>query len=235
MTDQTHELVETATPAAGKDSTWSAGGQVVAALALGAVIMAGLWGLNMVGGSSTASGKPATCAPPKATDSPEYPALCAALNRPDLPALLGTPTEHVSEAQSGGGPITFADGTKHDDASAEIQTGPINVRLTDNQELPFTDYTTFLGPKSESTSVLGHPAVTYSDHTTAIGFSLNGGHATTSPGGIARHLVVAKGTQGGGSFELTIWRQDDQTPDDAALFRTAVLVLPSLQGWGTGS
>jgi hypothetical protein len=229
VTDQSVEAAGPAEPTAGP--TWTAGAQAVAALTVGAVLFAGLWGLGVLRGSSE-SNKPATCAPPKPTDSPEYPALCTALNRPDLPTLLRTPTEHVALAYSGGGPITFADGTKMDDASAQVQIGQVFIRLTDNQDLPVSDFTGLLGTNPESTSVLNHPAVTYSDHTTAISFTLNGKHAASGPGGIARHLVVAKGPRGdSGSFELTIWRQDDQLPDDAALFLTATQVLPTLQGW----
>ncbi|TYC68204.1 hypothetical protein EH183_40975 [Streptomyces sp. CB01881] len=68
----------------------------------------------------------------------------------------------------------------------------------------------------------------------AIAFSTNG-KSTSGPGGIARHLVVAKDPKaGGGSFELTIWRQDNALPDETALFRIAEQVLPTVRGWVVG-
>ncbi len=210
-----------------------AGVQAAAAVVLVGGVIAGIWGMGVLSKSSTRNDKRAACNAPKATDSPEYPALCAALNRPDLPAVLGTPKEHVSIAQSGGGPFTFADGTKEYDASAEVQLGSFNVRITDNQNASVKDFADLPGLPAEPTSVLGHPSVTYSDHTMAIPF--NGGNSGTGTGGIARHLVIAKDPKAdGGSFEIAIWRQDGVTPDDAALFRIAEKVLPTVPGWVAG-
>lgn len=211
----------------------SAGAQVAAAVVVVGCVIAVLWGLSVFDKSSARSDKPAACEARKATDSPEYPMLCAALNRPDLPALLGTPNEHASVAQSGGGPFTYADGTKEYDASAEVQLGSVNVRISDNGDMSVKVFADFASSSAESTSVLGHASVTYSDHTMAIIF--NGDKSSTGTGGIARHLVVAKNPKGGGgSFEIAIWRQDDVTPDDAALFRIAEKVLPTVQGWIAG-
>ncbi|MBP0455170.1 hypothetical protein J5Y04_37500 [Kitasatospora sp. RG8] len=215
--------------------TKGAAGQVVTALVLVGGAIALVWGLGGVGDSPARDEKPAACNAPKETDAPEYPALCAALNRPDLPTLLGTPTEHVSVAQSGGGPFTFPDGTKMYDASAQVQLGPVNVRITDNRNLSVQDVASFAKPPALPTSVLGRPAATYADHTMAIAFSTNG-KSTSGPGGIARHLVVAKDPKaGGGSFELTIWRQDTALPDETALFRIAEQVLPTVRGWVAGT
>ncbi|WP_405629683.1 hypothetical protein [Streptomyces sp. NBC_00016] len=36
---------------------------------------------------------------------------------------------------------------------------------------------------------------------------------------------------GGGSYELAIWRQDNVRPDDAALLSIAQKVLPAIPGW----
>jgi hypothetical protein len=209
--------------------------QVASAVLVVGCIIAVLWGLSVFDKSSARSDKPAACDARKSTDSPEYPMLCAALNRPDLPTLLGTPSEHVSVAQSGGGPITYADGTKEYDASAEVQLGSVNVRIADNGDMSVKDFADFASSSAASASLLGHPSVTYSDHTMAINFNFNGDQAGAGTGGIARHLVVAKDPKGGGgSFEIAIWRQDDVTPDDAALFRIAEKVLPTVRGWVAG-
>jgi hypothetical protein len=47
-------------------------------------------------------------------------------------------------------------------------------------------------------------------------------------------MVAGDEKDGGASYELVIWRQDGVTPDDAALFRVAEQVLPTVPGW-TGS
>ncbi|MFD0277465.1 DUF6215 domain-containing protein [Kitasatospora sp. NPDC127111] len=209
--------------------------QAVTAVLLFGGTAALLWWAGALGHASAPDAKPAACMAPKETDAPEYPALCAALNRPDLPTLVGMPTERVSVAQSGGGPMTFADGTKVYDASAKVQLGSLMVQLNDNHGTGVRESTLFAESKEGPTSVLGHPAMTYSDHTMKLSFGLTGGNASAGTGGIARHLVVAKDTKAGaGSFELTIWRQDFTTPDDAALFRVAEQVLPTLQGWVAG-
>ncbi|MFI6850301.1 DUF6215 domain-containing protein [Kitasatospora sp. NBC_00085] len=218
---------------ADKDTKGTAA-QVVTALLLIGGTLGGLWGLGVLGDATPHSDKPATCNAPRPTDAPEYPALCAALNRPDLPTLLGTPTQRVSVAQSGGGPFSFPDGTKKFDASAQVQLGSVYVRITDNQDLSVKDIAAFTSPPALATSVLGHPSATYADHTMAITLNFNG-KSSTGPGGIARHLVVAKApTSGGGSFELAIWRQDSTPPDETALFRIASQVLPTLPTWVAG-
>ncbi|PBC70919.1 hypothetical protein BX265_5479 [Streptomyces sp. TLI_235] len=205
--------------------------QAAAALVLSAAVLAGMWQAGLFSGSPVADGgKPAACNPPKATDSPEYPALCAALNRPDLPALIGAPTEHVSIAQSGGGPITHGDGTTEFDASAQVQIGPVCVRITHNHDLSVRDVTGLTSLLAEPATVLGHPAATYRSATLALVFK--GGRTSTGTGGVARNLTVALGPDlDGETVELAVWRQDDTAPDEAALFRIAEQVLPTVQGW----
>ncbi|MGW0580627.1 hypothetical protein ACWD25_32830, partial [Streptomyces sp. NPDC002920] len=52
--------------------------------------------------------------------------------------------------------------------------------------------------------------------------------------GIARRLVVARDAKdGGGSYDISIWRQDFARPDDAVLLRLAARILPTLPGWKT--
>ncbi|MCX5611797.1 DUF6215 domain-containing protein [Streptomyces sp. NBC_00047] len=103
--------------------------------------------------------------------------------------------------------------------------------------LPVAETADLLGFTAQKTTVLGRPAVLYSDRTIGIILNFNGGKTSTGtgPGGIARSLVVAKDAQdGGGSFEVVIWRQDGRLPDDTALFRTAEQVLPTSPGWTAG-
>ncbi|WP_042415202.1 DUF6215 domain-containing protein [Streptacidiphilus anmyonensis] len=215
--------------------------QVAAAMGLVAVALGAMWGLGTFRkpADGTDAGKPAGCQARKSSDAAEYPALCAALNRPDLPVLIGAPSEHVVLAQSAGSTFTYPDGTKESDAAAEVQLGTYNVRLTDNQDVSvqaLADVTDSVQP----TTVLGHAALTYSDHTLEITFgggqSGGGTGGGSGTGGVARHLVVAKSAKdGGGSFELAIWRQDGTTPDAASLLRIAEQVLPAAPGWVAGT
>ncbi|WP_406194427.1 DUF6215 domain-containing protein [Kitasatospora sp. NBC_01560] len=220
---------------AGKSEPSGAVQAATALLLIGGTV-AGLWGFGVLGNASANGNEPAACPAPKQSDAAEYPALCAALNRPDLPTLVGMPTERVSVAQSGGGPVTYADGTKEDVPAAEVQIGQVRVRITDNRTLTVDDAAFFTSSPPVRTQVLDHSARTFTDHTMAISFGLTGGKASAGTGGIARHLVVAKapGALGGGSFELAIWRQDSADPDEAALFRMAEQILPELRTWVTG-
>lgn len=212
------------------------GVQAVAGALLAVFAVVGVWGLGGFGDSSSHDDGPAECNAPRATDSPEYPALCAALNRPDLPALLGMPDEHVSIAQSGGGGLTtLPDGTKQYDASAQVQIGPVCVRVSHDARVSVADLSYFPGLFAQPATVLGRDATTYSDH--AFGFVFEGGKARTAPGGVARHLVVAQDgkADGTGTFEISVWRQDDVKPDAAVLFRIAEKVLPTVPGWAAAS
>ncbi|WP_052391084.1 DUF6215 domain-containing protein [Streptomyces sp. NRRL B-24484] len=204
--------------------------QAAAAVVLVGTVIAGMWGAGMFSGSRADAGRPAVCEAAKDTDSPEYPALCAALNRPDLPALLGTPDRHVSIAQSGGGPIVHGDGTKEFDASAQVQIGPVNVRITHNQGLSVRDITGLRSLLAQPRTVLGHPAAVY--RSTTLALVLQGGRTTTGAGGTAHHLAVAIGPdEDAETVEFSIWRQDDEAPDQDALRRIAEQVLPTVHGW----
>ncbi|MER7755987.1 DUF6215 domain-containing protein [Kitasatospora sp. NPDC097643] len=214
----------------------SVGVQIAAAVVLVAGVIGAFMGLAAAVDDplTSQSSKPAVCNPPKDTDAPEYPALCAALNRPDLPTLAGLPGEHVSIAQSGGGPFTFADGTKEFDASAQVQIGSLCIEVTDNKKISIEDLGRVRGNRNPTTTtVLGHPAMTYDGRTTALSFK--GGTSSAGTGGVSRHLVVQKdAAAGGGTFEFTVWRQDFATPDETTLYRVATQVLPTLQGWVAG-
>lgn len=157
--------------------------------------------------------------------------LCKALNRPDLPTLLGTPEDSAQTAEGSESVITLADGAKTATPEANVTLETYSVKLSaSNDRLPVGQAVDYLGSAAETRTVLGHPAVLYSDRTISITF--DGGKADTGPGGIARCLLVARDAKdGGGSFEVVIWRQDDVPPDDAALFRVAEQVLPTIPGW----
>ncbi|MEU8762525.1 DUF6215 domain-containing protein [Streptomyces sp. NPDC048659] len=223
-------------------------GQAIAALALGGVLAGGFWYMAKADAEEAQARGPAVCTPshpatpegspePRRTRPAGYvpgDALCRALNRPDLPRLLGTPGE---EAQNAWG----SDGWIGSDARTGIAAPEGDVRFptyaaklsVSYDRLPVATMGRLLGKTAEPTRVLGRQAVLYSDRTLALKIPLAGGsEAESAPGGIARHLLVAKDAKdGGGSYELVIWRQDEAAPDDAALLRIAERVLPTLPGW----
>ncbi|MEK2493955.1 DUF6215 domain-containing protein [Kitasatospora purpeofusca] len=170
----------------------------------------------------------ARCAPPQSDDAPGYPALCAALNRPDLPDLAGVPGGHVSLAGSHLVLRLDGDGKEPPVATAQVQIGSVQVSVTDHPDLAPKDFLIFSDLPRAQAPVLGHPVSAYRMRT--IGGA--GPTGTPGPGGYSRHLVVAKGADGsGGSFDLSYWRRDATTEDDTALRRIAEAVLPTLQGW----
>jgi hypothetical protein len=218
-----------------------AGAQAVAAVVVVGGVVGGMWGLGEVLPKTAAQdNKPATCS--ASTDN-TLPAkyvsptkLCTALNRADLPVLLGTPDEHAETASGSSGWMTLAGGTKIASPEADVDLRTYSVRLSASyDDIPVAEAARYVDSTSQVKKVLGHPAVLYSDRTIAISFNLGGGKATTGPGGIARSLLVSTSAKDGGdSFEMTIWRQDDVPPDDEALFRIAEAVLPTVPGWTAG-
>ncbi|MEU0411639.1 DUF6215 domain-containing protein [Streptomyces griseorubiginosus] len=162
--------------------------------------------------------------------------LCTALNRTDLPTLLGTPTEYAMNASGKETVSKWADGAKTVTPEAEIQLATYSVKLsTSDDDIPVAEMAGFLGRSVQNRAIGGHPAVLYSDRTIALKFNFGGGKVDTGPGGIARSLLVAKDSKdGGGYYEITIWRQDDVVPNDFALLRVAEAVLPTVPGWTAG-
>ncbi|MFJ6838064.1 DUF6215 domain-containing protein [Streptomyces sp. NPDC091209] len=220
---------------AGSKKGLGAGVQAVAAVVLVAGVTGGIWGLSRVLPQNNAD-EPATCSkgqntrPAKRVSGAQ---LCRALNRADLPALLGTPDEHAQTADGNDSVITLDGGTKiaTPEATVILKTYSVKLSASDDQFSVAQDLA--LLPSAEPRQILGHPAVLSSDRT--IAFTFGSGKAETGPGGIARSLLVARDAKdGGGSFEIAIWRQDDVTPDDAALFRVAETVLPTIPGWKNG-
>lgn len=162
--------------------------------------------------------------------------LCTALNRADLPTLLGTPTEYAMTASGKEIMSKWADGERTVSPEAEIQLATYSVKLsTSDDDIPVAEMAGFLGSSVQNRTIGGHPALLYSDRTSSLKFNLGGGKVDTGPGGIARSLLVAKDSKdGGGFYEVTIWRQDDVVPDDFALLRIAETVLPTVPGWTAG-
>lgn len=223
---------------AGSKKGMGAGAQAVAAVVLVGVVGGGIWGLAKVVPDESGKSGPAVCSGAHETLPPQYVSgeqLCVALNRPDLPVLLGTPADHASTASGGGGWIRFAGGAKIASPEGNVVLKTYSVKVSASYDrLSVAHSAEFLGKTAQPRTVLGHPAVLYSDRTIALTFN-GGGKAGTGPGGTARHLLVARDAKdGGGSFEVAIWRQDDVLPDDAALFRVAEKVLPTIPGWTAG-
>ncbi|MEU9152792.1 DUF6215 domain-containing protein [Streptomyces sp. NPDC048417] len=210
--------------------------QAIAAVAVFLGVVGALWAQKAFVHPQDASSEPAACS--KSTD--RLPAryvsgarLCKALNRPDLPALLGTPREQAETASGSGDWITLAGGTKIPSPDATVTLKTYSVKLSASyDDLSVAEVGGLMGD-ARRTTVLGHPAVLYSSPTISIGFNLGGGKASTGPGGTARCLLVSKHAKddGGGTFEVAIWRQDDVMPDDTALERVAEQVLQTVPGW----
>ncbi|MFE3503949.1 DUF6215 domain-containing protein [Kitasatospora sp. NPDC059160] len=211
------------------------GVQVALAVVLVGALFAGLWYLTGDGRGFGPSNTPAKCSPAKPTDSARYPALCAALNRPDLPVLMGVPKERVLVAQAG---MTLSGGSALDkDAygAAEVQFGELYVQLADSAYVDVDDYARLYPPADPRAPVLGHKAMFYRTPTMTFSFALGGGKSTAGTGAPAHALAVAKNPDGtGGSFEVSAWRKDSLPIDDAALYRLAEAVLPGLPGWAAG-
>ncbi|MFF1542539.1 DUF6215 domain-containing protein [Streptomyces sp. NPDC058291] len=216
--------------------------QAIAALVVVGALGGALFVLQK--NDAKAADKPATCsvddesekaaAAAKAAGRVSGTQLCAALNRPDLPALLGTPQERAVTASGGDGSVVPAGGKEVRTPEATVQLDTYTVQLTRSyDELPIAGMADLLN-EAQTKTVAGHPAVLYSTQTIAIRFNLGGGKSETGPGGVARALVVAPDVKdGGGSYELTVWRQDRMRPDDTALLRIAEQVLPTVPGWTT--
>ncbi|MGV9248707.1 DUF6215 domain-containing protein [Streptomyces sp. NPDC003710] len=217
-------------------------GQAVAAVVLVAALGVGLWTLGETS-SSDRDPRPATCSggePEKARGESEKgprhvsgAQLCKALNRPDLAELLGTPGETAKTASGSGGSVKLGSGKEVATPSAQVEFGTYIVTLSATYDrLPVAGSAGLLGSSARQRTLLGRPAVLYSDHTISIRFRLDGSDAHGGPGVPARVLTVAQSAKdSGGSFEVTVWRTDGWVPDDAALLRVAEKVLPTVPGW----
>lgn len=210
--------------------------QAIAAVALFAAVVGALWAQKEFVHQKDTVGEPAACSKPDDHLPARYVSggrLCKALNRPDLPALLGTSHEQAETADGSGEWLTLAGGTKIAEPEATVTLATYSVKLTASYDHMTVATAGDLMDDARRTTVLGHPAVLYSSPTISIGFNLGGGKASTGPGGTARCLLVSKHGRddGQGTFEVALWRQDDVPPDDTALVRVAEQVLPTVPGW----
>ncbi|MFK0286484.1 DUF6215 domain-containing protein [Streptomyces sp. NPDC090499] len=210
--------------------------QAIAAVALFAAVVGALWAQKEFVHQKDAVSEPAACSKPDDHLPARYVSggrLCKALDRPDLPALLGTSHEQAQTAHGSGEWLTLAGGTKIAEPEATVTLETYSVKLTASYDHMTVVTAGDLMDDARRTTVLGHPAVLYSSPTISIGFNLGGGKASTGPGGIARCLLVSKHGKddGQGTFEVALWRQDDVPPDDTALVRVAEQVLPTVPGW----
>lgn len=214
--------------------------QAIAAVVVVGGLGAGLLVLQGVSERNSGDRDPATCSSSKATQATKDTGsskhvsgaqLCTALNRSDLPALLGTPAEQAETAGGNESSVKLAGGTEIATPEATVTLKTYSVKISASYDhLPVAQMADLLSTAQKRT-VLGHPAVLYSDRTIAITFN-GDGKTDTGPGGIARSLLVAQDSKdGGGSYEIAIWRQDSVVPDDAALLSVAESVLPTIPGW----
>lgn len=219
-----------------KDS--GTGAQVFAAVAAVGALVGGMWYLPDILDQTPSSRGPAVCsssddASPAPRGKVSGAQLCTALNRSDLPKLLGTPTERAVSASGRESESTWAGGSKTVTPEATVDLETYSVELSASyDDLPVAEMAGYLDRTAQTKTVLGRPAVLYSGQTIALSFRLDGSDATSSPGGVARRLLVAGDPKDSGdTYELVIWRQDSLTPDDQALFRVAEKVLPTIPGW----
>ncbi|MHA6765672.1 DUF6215 domain-containing protein [Streptacidiphilus sp. PAMC 29251] len=157
------------------------------------------------------------------------------LSSPGLRAASTTSCRR-SSASGNADWMTLGD-TKVAAPEAHVQLRAYSVKLSANyDDLSIAGTVPILGTGAQPRTVLGHPAVLYPNRTIALSFTFGGdSKASTGPGGIARSLLVSRNAKdGGGSFEIDIWRQDNVLPDDTALLRVAEQALPTLPGWTVG-
>lgn len=225
-------------------------GQGLMAVGLIAAMGIGLW-VTEVAGNSSSEPKPATCSHGLPEKTPEKPAesaveaghvsgaqLCAALLRPDLADLLGTPGEVAKSANGSGSTFKPAGGDKEihtPSGEVELETYTVHLRASYDR-LTVATVAKFLGDGTPPQTVLDRPATFYSDRTLSISFNLDGSNASSGSGVPTRTLVVARDPQdGSGSYELTLWRSDGEVPDDAVVLRVAEKVLPTIPGWAAAA
>ncbi|WP_231155957.1 DUF6215 domain-containing protein [Streptomyces sp. CNZ748] len=161
--------------------------------------------------------------------------LCEALNRPDLPALLGTPTEIATSASGSSGTAPLTDEKiAQPEARVGFDTYTVDVLATYNK-LTIDQYANLMKYGDETDvkrlTVLGRPAILSSDHMMSIQIDL-GGSASGGPvgqGPLARTLTVALDEKdGGGYYDFTVWSESAGLPDDSVLVDVVETVLPAI-------
>ncbi|WP_432163965.1 DUF6215 domain-containing protein [Streptomyces tendae] len=224
----------------------NAWGQAVAAVAVFAALGAALWlGPHLLPSDDDGAPRAVSCAggegeelpvayrkTPRAVTGDE---LCNALNRPDLPQLLGTPAETATAVSGTSNTAPLTDGkVAQPEAEVQFDTYTVNVSVTYN-ELSIAQYVKLMEYGEETDvrtlSVLGRPAVLASGHTMKIEINLGGGGAggPVEQGPPARTLSVAlDGKDRGGYCDITVWSTSGALPDDSALLDIAEKVLPTI-------
>ncbi|MET8894075.1 DUF6215 domain-containing protein [Streptomyces albogriseolus] len=231
-------------PAEKEPNAW---GQAALAVALFAVVGAAFWFQDRLpdSGDDTAS-RAATCRndedeklPSAYRSTPEAVTaedLCQALNLPELPDLLRTPTETATYASGTDNTAPLTDGkVAQPEARVEFDTYTVELsatynKLTVDQYAKLTAYGE--GDDVKRLTVLGRPALFTSDHMMKIQIDLGSGGGTGGPveqGPLARTLTVAfDGEDRGGSYDFTVWSESGALPDDSALLGIAEAVLPRI-------
>ncbi len=223
--------------------------QASLAVGLFAVIGGALWiegKLPEDGAAATGVSRPAACrldedeklpsayrATPEAVTGED---LCRALNRPELPELLGTPTERSVYASGTNNTAPLTDRkVAQPEARVEFDTYTVELSATYNK-LTVDQYQAMTAYRDDADlrklTVLGRPALFTSDHMMQIQIDLGSGGGTGGPveqGPLARTLTVAFDPKDrGGSYDLTVWSESGALPDDNALLGIAEAVLPAL-------
>ncbi|WP_431995160.1 DUF6215 domain-containing protein [Streptomyces griseoflavus] len=226
----------------------NAWGQALAAVAVFAALAAAVWlGPRLMPSDSGDGATPraASCPSGKGEELPSAyrqtsravtgEELCRVLGRADLARLLGTPAETATTMSGSSGTAPLTDGkVAQPEAQVQFDTYTVNVSATYN-ELTMAQYVKLMefGDETDvqTLSVLGRPAVLFSDHTMKIEIDLGSGGSggPVEQGPLARTLSVAlDGKDAGGSCDITVWSTSGTLPDDSALLGIAEKVLPAL-------
>lgn len=224
----------------------NAWGQALAAVAVFAALGAAVWlGPRLPPSDDGSTPRAASCpggegeelpsAYKKTSQAVTGDELCKALNRSDLAQLLGTPTETATVASGTSNTAPLTDGkVAQPEAEVRFDTYTVNVSATYNK-LSIAQYVKLMefGEETDvrTLSVLGRPAVLFSDHTMKIEINLGSGGSggPVEQGPLARTLSVAlDGKDRGGYFDITVWSTSGALPDDSALLTIAETVLPAL-------
>ncbi|MFC8719214.1 DUF6215 domain-containing protein [Kitasatospora sp. NPDC057198] len=204
--------------------------------AVGLVVLTGglIWHSGQdSGGRRAGDDGPAVCGPTQPDWPAGYPAMCAALNRPDLAELMEVPGERTVSAGVG----TYSPQIS---AAARVQVGMVTVSAIEYPALPYDlEVDDPRVSAVEAGPVSGRPAISYTDATLWV--SLGSGSGSGSGGAAPRkgwthHLVVARNADGsGGCIELAAWRNDGGEVNSDTLPRLAEKMLPTLalDGWQT--
>ncbi|MEU1082585.1 DUF6215 domain-containing protein [Streptomyces sp. NPDC005908] len=235
-----------------KEKEPNAWGQAAAAVGLFVALGAALWlGPNFLPSDEVGAGADEAVSCPGAEETGEGEELprayrttpgavtgeelCEALNRPDLPGLLGTPTEIATSASgsSGTAPLT-GEKIAQPEARVGFDTYTVEVLATYNK-LTIDQYANLMKYGDETDvkrlTVLGRPAILSSDHMMSIQIDL-GGSASGGPvgqGPLARTLTVALDAKdGGGYYDFTVWSESAGLPGDSVLVDIVETVLPAI-------